>query len=262
MNTKKIIGTFAPHRDKIQDLRNFLSIAKEEYEYEKINLSDNDFENRLKRMCYFIEEKIYSTIEYYQYNEASITEIENAKGKCKDLTILLNNYKIELTKYGINQNEYLTFKKEIDDAFDFDLTKKTKKLLANYLEIKKEFEEILESINIEASIKTTKYKSNKDKEERPWFEIGLLFAKGEIQKQYKLTPSYPKTANKLKFTRPIHTLLIKATIANYQSNNKQKNIYSSKKYMTEIYNYCIENNIEICKEFNDKYIDLVNITTL
>ncbi len=137
-------------RKKIVDLRNFITTTLTDYEYEKINSSDNEFVDRLKMICYFIDEKIISTIEYYQYNKAPITEIEKAKDKCKDLSILLNKYKTELTKLGINPNEQLSFKKEVNDAFDFELTENTKELLPNYLEIKKEFEDF---IKIETSTK-------------------------------------------------------------------------------------------------------------
>lgn len=258
MNTKRTTSIYAVTNNKIDSLRAFLSISKEMYHSNKIDLTNSDFLEWLKFSCYEIEQEMIETITYYQHNKASLKTIETAKDKCKDLSILLNKYKLELLSFGFGANEYTIYKKELKDAFDFELTKNTKELLPNYLDIRKEFSEF---INIETLTRTIKHQSSKDIQKEAWFEIGLLFAKGEIQKQYELTPSYPKTASKLGFSKEIHTALIKATMANYQSHNKQKNIYSSKKYMTEIFNYCIDNNIEMCNEFKVKYTDLVNITT-
>lgn len=137
---------------KIKDLRAFLSETLQRYDYEKLNLNDNEFADSLKITCYFIEEKIISTIEYYQYNQAPITEIENAKGKCKDLTDLLNKYKNELIELGIYPNEYLSFKKDLNDAFDFELSINTKELLPNYLEIENQFLDVIKIKAPEADI--------------------------------------------------------------------------------------------------------------
>ena len=69
-----------------------------------------------------------------------------------NLSILLNKYKTELTKLGINPNEQLNFKKELNDAFDFELIgsteEKPKEPLPNYLDIKKEFEDFIKNDNL------------------------------------------------------------------------------------------------------------------
>lgn len=153
MENKKTLGVYPIiHNNRIQSLRSFLNTTRQMYDYQKINLSNSDFTNYLKITCYHINEKIFSTIQYYQYNRASIINIEKAKEKCKDLSILLNKYKTELIKLDINPDEYLSFKKEIDDAFDFELTENLEGLLPNYLEIQKEF---LDYINIRSSTNET-----------------------------------------------------------------------------------------------------------
>ncbi|WP_371271698.1 hypothetical protein [Flavobacterium sp.] len=119
------------------------------YYSQKNDLSNNDFLEWLKLSCFQIEEEIENTIDYYQLkeNEVSLKTIEKAKDKCKDLSMLLNKYKLELFNGGFNESDYLAYKKELKDAFDFDLTKEKKELVENHLEIKKEF---LDIIKIEA----------------------------------------------------------------------------------------------------------------
>lgn len=238
------------YNQKIKDLRAFLTGTLHKYEYEKINLSDNEFAERLKMTCYFIDEKITSTIEYYQYNKASITEIEKAKDKCKDLSILLNKYKTELTKLGINTNKQLSFKKEVNDAFDFELTENTKELLPNYLEIEKEFSDC---IHIETSTETIKQKSNKDKTKENWFIIGVKFATGEMQLMLKENnpPEVAEILGNKKGFRPYitSTLGTKKESLKY----KDKNIYTRKKADIElILDYCKKNNLIVCQEFKDE----------
>lgn len=157
MDSKKTTSIYAITNNKIDSLRQFLNISKQMYHCQKNDLNNSDFIEWLKRSCFEIDEKIVDTIEYYQYNVASIKTIEKAKDKCKDLSILLNKYKLELINSGFSESDYLAYKKELKDAFDFELSKETKELLVNYLEIKKEFEDF---IKIETSTQTLKQNKN------------------------------------------------------------------------------------------------------
>lgn len=157
MENKKILGVYSIiHNDKIQSLRSFLNNTKQMYDYQKINLSNSDFISYLKSTCYDIEVEINSTNAYYESNKAISTEIREALEKCEDLSILFLKYISELNELGIDKNEYLSFRKEIKDAFDFDLEpKKKKEPVENHLEIAREFKEILGSIKIETSTNET-----------------------------------------------------------------------------------------------------------
>lgn len=243
---------------KIKDLRAFLTETLYNYEYEKINLSENEFANRLKMTCYFINEKIISTIEYYQYNAAPITEIEKAKDKCKDLSILLDKYKTDLTKLGINPNEQLSFKKEVNDAFDFELTENTKELLPNYLEIKKEF---LDCIHIETSTETTK-----PIDKNIMFQLGIRLAIGDLDDYYTVNKnketsikhgySAPKISKEL--GNPEWNKFILATLNYYQKGqSKTKNIWINRKTMRQVYKDCKDEKIKMTDFFIEKYNELL-----
>lgn len=162
MENKKILGVYSIiHNDKTQSLRSFLNNTKQMYDYQKINLSNSDFISYLKSTCYDIEVEINSTNAYYESNKAISTEIREALEKCEDLSILFLKYISELNELGIDKNEYLSFRKEIKDAFDFDLVpKKKKEPVENHLEIAREFKEILGSIKIETSIKEQPQQTN------------------------------------------------------------------------------------------------------
>jgi hypothetical protein len=162
MENKKILGVYSIiHNDKIQSLRSFLNNTKQMYDYQKINLSNSNFISYLKRTCYDIEVEINSTNAYYESNKTISTEIGEALEKCKDLSVLFLKYITELNELGIDKNEYLSFRKEIKDAFDFDLEpKKKKEPVENHLEIAREFKKILGSIKIETSIKEQPQQTN------------------------------------------------------------------------------------------------------
>jgi hypothetical protein len=145
MKNKKLIAIYSlTHNDKIQSLRSFLNDTNLMYDYQKTNLNSDEFKSYLKSTCVIIEEKLTSTIDYYQHTKSGELEFKKAKEKYKDLFILLKNYKLELISLGITESEYLAFKKDTETAFDFDIdTKKKSEPLPNYLEIKKEFEEFI-----------------------------------------------------------------------------------------------------------------------
>lgn len=252
MESKKTTSIYAITDNKIDSLRAFINLSKEMYHSKKNDLNNNDFLEWLKRSCFQIEEEIENTIDYYQLkeNEASFKTIEKAKDKCKDLSILLNKYKLELLSFGFGANEYSIYKKELKDAFDFELSNEKKDLIDNHLEIKREF---LSSINNFDFKETIKQKSIKDKTKENWFIVGVKFATGEIQEML-IQNQPPKVAeilgNKDGF-RPYITSTI--GIIKKDIKSKDKNIYTRKKEdINLILNYCKENNLIVCQDFKDK----------
>ena len=239
MDTKRTTSIYAITNNKIDSLRAFLSISKEMYHSNKNDLNNNDFLEWLKLYCYQIEEEIENTIDYYQHNNASLKIINKAKDKCKDLSILLNKFKLELLSFGFGANEYSIYIKERKDAFDFD--KEKKDLIENHLEIKKEFKDC---INIE---KSKEYKKND--EDKLWFKVGIKFATGEIQ-------SLLKTNNPSQVAKQLDNENFRPYITSTIGTEKvktDKNIYNRKRADIEaILNYCLHYNLEVCKDFKDK----------
>jgi len=141
--------------NKLKELEIFLKNLLNIHDYKKDKLSEIDYIDYLKSTSYNIEEEIKKTIDFYQYNEADISEIEEAKELCKELAILLSELKSELLNFGINESEYLSFKTEYKKMLNFykgianslscDETK-NKTILSNYKEIEKEFLEFIKII--------------------------------------------------------------------------------------------------------------------
>jgi hypothetical protein len=160
MEDKILISTYAIHSNdpyKIKDLRSFLVDKKESLQHHITNLTGDKLISLLKMDCYFIEEKINTTIAYFQYVELDCVTKEKVMDKLKDLNILLIQHKEELLKLDFNENDYLSFKKEKKDAFDFelqsDIVEPKRKLLSNHKEIENEIKEF---------IKIDKSENNKD----------------------------------------------------------------------------------------------------
>ena len=272
MKNKKILGVYSIiHNDKIQSLRSFLNNTKQMYDYQKINLSNSDFVSYLKSTCYDIEVEINSTNAYYESNKAISTEIREALEKCEDLSILFLKYISELNELGIDKNEFLSFRKERKDAFDFDLEpKKKKEPVDNHLEIAKEFKEILDSIKIEVPENNDKSKSKKlNDEDDLKFQVCLNFANGKIYELHSKGFSHPKKAEEL-FKNHDKTNSIIGFIKNTYNNiskdkdnyNKSKNLFNNIELITFVKKHCIEKGIEInstflkeCNKNNPKELD-------
>ncbi len=89
-----------------------------------------------------------------------------------------------------------------------------------------------------------------------WFKVGLLFAKGELNKYYndnkigfKSVYSAPKVAEELGNEKYDKNIL--ATVNNYpkENSNAAKNIYNSKDKMDKIIKHCYDNNVVIDEYF-------------
>lgn len=106
---------------------------------------------------------------------------------------------------------------------------------------------------VEKNLETSKgLKVNKKKESDlpKWFPIGLGFAIGEIQREYKNKNSARKIAKE--YNLDDYHNYISNTINN--SNIKDpKNIYSDLDKMKIIFVHCIENNIIVCEDFKKAY---------
>lgn len=251
MNNRKVTAIYSIHNNKIDSLRGFLSITKQMYDYQKINSSESDFLDWLKFKCFEIEVEITTTIDYYQHNPASIKTIEKAKDKCKDFSILLHKYKLELFNGGFNESEYLAYKKERKDAFDFELTNETKIPLDNYLEIKKEFEDFIKIENLQ----NDKAKNIIDENDLK-FQVLLAFANGSIYKLQENGLSHPKKANEL-FNNNDKKNMIIGYIKNSYTNvskdkdhyNKNKNLFNNTELIESVKKYCNKKGIEINSTF-------------
>lgn len=88
-----------------------------------------------------------------------------------------------------------------------------------------------------------------------WFRIGLLFAKGIAQDTYKKKFKGKKGEFKLitlelgfkESDRPYFSDTIGG------NSSRPQNIYSNKKYMTILFDYCTKNEIEMCSDFESAY---------
>ncbi|SHK72115.1 hypothetical protein SAMN04488007_3662 [Maribacter aquivivus] len=86
-----------------------------------------------------------------------------------------------------------------------------------------------------------------------WFQVGLLFANGEIENliqkhQYNFTQM---AKEKFKTNYTSYRPYISETYNNNSKNNK--NIWNSNSKIITIYNYCIDNTIEMTTEFLNHY---------
>lgn len=98
--------------------------------------------------------------------------------------------------------------------------------------------------------KGLKVTKKKESDLPKWFPIGLGFAIGEIQREYKNKNSARKIAKDYNLN-DYHNY-ISNTINN--SNIKDpKNIYSDLDKMKIIFVHCIENNIIVCEDFKKAY---------
>lgn len=117
------------------------------------------------------------------------------------------------------------------------------KYFALFEKLEKEIEELYFDVNKLPQIAISKQSENENK---IWFTVGLIFAKGEINELIsKHNRNYTKIANELgnKSFRPY----ISETASN--STNSDKNIYCNWKKMKAIYDYCQINNIKIHDDF-------------
>ena len=127
MENKKLIAIYSlTHNDKIQSLRSFLNDTNIMYDYQKTNLNSDEFKSYLKSTCVIIEEKLTSTIDYYQHTKSGELEFKKAKEmeatKVKDLLATkeqlktANNQLREFMKSNnANRTDYAELEKDIQN---------------------------------------------------------------------------------------------------------------------------------------------------
>lgn len=182
-----------------------------------------------------IDEKGYYAIFLPTENEyKKIKAFAEIKDKLVKLSELANLQR-QLTKRNKTLVELNSIEKKIDELYIDVFGNKTNLVLnqSNEKEVENEDET----------------KSHLDYH---WFNVGLSFAEGTIQKLYKELKSGTKIAIHLGNIN--YRPYITETKGN--STNSDKNIYNSYEKMKIIFDYCIEKNIEICDEFKSIYNDI------
>lgn len=165
------------------------------------------------------------------------------------------------TKEFINKTTFETLKKDFDYNFDimglsmdliyYDFIQKYKN--NNYNRI---FDNLTTEVNVSNMKKKEEifYKDTYPKDTKgnfiKWFPIGLGFATGEIQKELKNTLSSRQIS--LKHTGKLSSIGY-VSLTKIDSIKDDKNIYSDFNKLKLVYNYCIENDIEICLDFMKAY---------
>lgn len=129
-----------------------------------------------------------------------------------------------------------------------------------YKYFKSRIEELVGVIQLEQRYSTKKInestQSVSDFRDRVWFKAGIHIASGDLYRMRK-----EKQLNgRLKSFASIADELGNRSYTGYFSSSfgdstpdKNKNIYYNPEHMETIYKYCIENGIEVCNEFLDKY---------
>ncbi|MEG1388573.1 MAG: hypothetical protein RSC72_15090 [Algoriella sp.] len=184
--------------------------------------------------------------------------------KCKTIYKLNKNmffgldwgFKLNIFDFIVNEEKELVF------CLEFLNVKKCKEGLNDF---ESEFVKFLSSYCLYLDEKKRKYPTTLEtlQEKKPipkenkhlsknWFKIGVKFATGEVQKIYKENNCVAtQTAMQLgnKNLRPY----ISESISN--TNFNDKNIFSRKqKDIDLIINYCNENSLTICDDFNNKLL--------
>lgn len=199
--------------------------------------------------------------------------------RCDVLQGVINN--LEEAKSNFSENEFATFIISTLMFLENEIKKSNKckkidnpKLFENLTYMKNGYIEIYNKAfdlfshyipnflkvdfkkNVVSEISTTKEKKKCD-EKKLWFQVGFLFAKGDIQEFKKKNDgiSFNKIAEH--FGNLSYETYIKATIQNYTSSNGDKNIYANLNKMNCIVNHCKSNDIKLCDEFSSKHQELL-----
>lgn len=137
------------------------------------------------------------------------------------------------TKYKIDiEGEHIAFKLEKRKAEHY----KKIEFIEKEIELNKKLK-----TNIKNDFNYLKYN---------WFDVGLKFAKNEISLDITQSPNYTQIAKQhYKDNWDGYRPYINSSIANSQND---KNIFLSKKKISQIMDYCKKNNIEVSKQFQDK----------
>lgn len=197
--------------------------------------------------------KIISDVNNYKSRETSITfgqlpidkQIQILDTLCLGDEVILMN--ILRFRYGINANTN-SFTGNVNcNGFEIENLQS----LLNFIKLLEDQTDDyfhLELIKSTIEKITEKRKSKKiiDPSSKEWFKVGLKFADGTIKY---------KTARKDSFAKITETAQLPLTLRPYVSSTYQnvvqsdKNIFNNSKWMREIYNYCVNKNIQMSDWF-------------
>lgn len=215
--------------------------------------------NRFNAYIKYVKDEIHEVYGCYDPNECIIGEwIEKFDLKEEDFPFYLNDEVTHLL--SVNKENYESESKK--KGVNISLMQLNFHWYAGYLEYLKMKSFIDELLPMEKDIKPSNEKKSviivsEDKKgfkDFTWFKVGLLFAKGEVQKLYEKYKSkkghYKKITLELGFKetdRPYFS----ETINNTTSSNK--NIYNDLTKMKKIQYYCQKNEIVICEDFDKNF---------
>lgn len=213
-----------------------------------------------------------------QYNPDEIKELRNSFTKIPPITQVSQNeikekqYQSDLAEFlhknpSANEKRYIDYRiivlekvleeyyetadmyegEDVDgkELIDGNLITTKTGTASDYWYCKDEFDFFKDKL-----IELSKPKQLEDNKLETAFLTGLKFATGEAQELYKKSKiSFEKLAINLGFKdtdRPYFS----ATINN---NRGVKNLYKNTRVVVQIYSHCIENKIDMCEEFLNKY---------
>lgn len=241
--TKKSATVYAITSNKVLSLKNILRQVEYELPFKKL-LPQSDYIEYLQTTYFFIDQNIDTTIDYVERNSISNMRFENLKNILSELIPIQTDLNNELIALGSSRNiELEKFYKEVrDDQMDDDLSSRP-----NYRQldqIKNHILQIRELLSYQA-------KTPKQDFKKIWFEVGLLFATGEMD---ILIKKHNRNATKIaeELQKTSYNKYILASMNDYKESNSDKNIYFNWKKMQKIVDYCTMNNIIVTHEFKKR----------
>lgn len=183
-----------------------------------------------------------------EFNNDSFIKPEN----WDNLKDIFFTQRMEKYKSSYTQNEKI--KLEIEDLENLTINKTDYKIL------KERYKEYLKNKQ-NLPQQTISSKPDEDYKNRILFKVGLLFAKGEMNKYFTVNSknktvmndeyTAPKIANELR--HPNYNKYILASINNYlNKENGNKNIFNSFDMMTKIISHCEAENIPVDAYFKSR----------
>lgn len=108
------------------------------------------------------------------------------------------------------------------------------------------FDELIEPLQIKSTPQQKENKQNEDIKNKLWFQVGLLFAKGEME---KLKTKYNNNATQIAKHLGNSSLRPYISESISKTNTTDKNVFANNDRLLLIRKYCEENNISIVNDF-------------
>ncbi len=265
-NSWKIEPNIITPNNPLKEYRNL--IWKTENVLKNINLSNrsikeiNDFSketslSEINTISHRAKQEIENLL--YIPNNNSDLLIKKIKTDIERITKLIetNNTKYDLTHSDITHKvlPYFEFIQVFWNFYDYlnSIGIITESIKNEPIEEKYTTTWKIEKPNNQTQIES---KVKKDKTQTLWFQVGLLFANGEMDKLIN-----ENNSNASEIARKLGNESLRPFISESisKTNVKDKNIFSSAKNMKIIIEHCKANNIKITNEFNNKYNELLTI---